>query len=87
MSLEPVSLLGARNHATGASSYLDALAERVLIFDGAAGTNLQLANLTAEDFGGPTLEGCNEILVDTRPDVIAELHRSFLEVGCDAVET
>src|SRR5687767_7192553 len=68
-------------------SYLDAVRERVVIYDGATGTNLQRADLTADDFGGPALEGCNEILVDTRPDVIAELHRSFFEVGVDVVET
>ena len=67
--------------------YLAALAQRVLVFDGATGTNLQLMDLTAEDFGGPMLEGCNEILVDTRPDAIDRLHRSFLEVGSDVVET
>ena len=57
------------------------------MFDGATGTNLQLAGLTADDFGGPDLEGCNELLNATRPDVIAELHDSFFRVGCDAVET
>ena len=65
----------------------DALRERVLVFDGAAGTNLQTAGLTLDDFGGPELEGCNEILNVTRPDVIAGLHDSFFAVGCDAVET
>jgi 5-methyltetrahydrofolate--homocysteine methyltransferase len=69
------------------TSFLEALRERVLIFDGAVGTNLQLKDLTAEDFGGPALEGCNEYLVVTRPDVVAELHRSFLAVGVDAIET
>ena len=69
------------------SSYLAALRERVVIFDGATGTNLQLLGLGADDFGGANLEGCNEILVDTRPDVIADLHRSFFDVGCDVVET
>jgi 5-methyltetrahydrofolate--homocysteine methyltransferase len=69
------------------SSYLEAVRQRVVIYDGAAGTNLQLRNLTADDFGGPALEGCNEVLVDTRPDVIADLHRSFFEVGCEVVET
>src|SRR5271168_5320232 len=69
------------------SSYLEAVSERVIIFDGAMGTNLQLADLTADDFGGPELEGCNELLVVTRPDVIDRVHRSFLEVGCDVVET
>jgi len=67
--------------------YLAALKERVLIYDGATGTNLQLMDLSADDFGGPSLEGCNEILVDTRPDAIDRLHRSFLEVGSDVIET
>ena len=44
-------------------------------------------SLTADDFGGPELEGCNELLVVTRPDVVDRVHRSFLEVGCDVVET
>jgi 5-methyltetrahydrofolate--homocysteine methyltransferase len=69
------------------SGYLDAVRERVLVFDGATGTNLQLRNLTADDFGGPELEGCTDWLVMTRPDVIRDLHASFLEVGCDVVET
>ena len=68
-------------------SYLRAASERVVIFDGAMGTNLQLAGLTADDFGGADLEGCNEVLVVTRPDVVDQLHRSFLEVGCDVIET
>jgi 5-methyltetrahydrofolate--homocysteine methyltransferase len=59
----------------------------VLIFDGATGTNLQLRPLTADDFGGSNLEGCNELLVATRPDVIEDLHRSFFDVGVDVVET
>ena len=69
------------------SSYLQAVGQRVIIFDGAMGTNLQLANLSAEDFGGPELEGCNEMLVVTRPEAIDRVHRSFFEVGCDVVET
>ncbi len=68
-------------------SYLEAVRERVVIFDGATGTNLQRMELTADDFGGPQFEGCNEILVDTRPDAIAELHKSFFDVGCEVVET
>jgi 5-methyltetrahydrofolate--homocysteine methyltransferase len=67
--------------------YLAALQERVVIFDGATGTNLQLQELGPDDFGGPELEGCNEILVVTRPDAIEQLHRSFLEVGVDVIET
>ncbi len=69
------------------SSYLDAVRERVVVFDGATGTNIQLRHLGPDDFGGSAFEGCNEILVDTRPDVVADLHRSFLDVGCDVVET
>ena len=69
------------------SSYLRALAERVLVFDGAMGTSIQRYHLTAEDYGGATLEGCNDHLVLTRPDVIQAIHESFLAVGCDVVET
>ena len=67
--------------------YLDALNARVLVFDGAMGTNIQRYNLTADDFGGKSLEGCNDHLVITRPDVIQAIHESFLAVGCDVVET
>ena len=59
----------------------------VVIFDGGTGTSFQAAGLTAEDFGGPDLEGCNELLNATRPDVVADLHRSFFDVGADVVET
>ncbi|MGD2051747.1 MAG: homocysteine S-methyltransferase family protein, partial [Acidimicrobiia bacterium] len=69
------------------SGYLDAVGRGLVIFDGATGTSLQRAGLTAGDFGGPDLEGCNEILNQTRPDVVADLHRSFLDVGVDVVET
>ncbi len=69
------------------SSYLDAVNERVVIYDGAFGTGVQSKNLGPDDFGGPDLEGCNEILVVTRPDVIKELHAGFLDVGVDVLET
>jgi len=72
---------------TRPSTYLDALARRVLVYDGAMGTNIQRYNLTAADFGGAALEGCNDNLVLTRPDVIQAIHESFLAVGCDVVET
>ena len=68
-------------------SYLAALADRVLVFDGAMGTNIQLRHPTPEDFGGKALEGCNDHLVLTRPDIIQGIHESFLAVGCDVVET
>src|SRR5436309_3846936 len=67
--------------------YLEAARERVVVYDGATGTNIQARDLSADDFGGDALEGCNEVLVDTRPDVIADLHRSFFDVGVDVVET
>ncbi len=67
--------------------YLRALAERVLVYDGAMGTNIQRHNPTPEDFGGKALEGCNDHLVLTRPDIIQSIHESFLAVGCDVVET
>ncbi|GCE43388.1 methionine synthase [Rhodococcus sp. USK10] len=67
------------------SALLDALNQRVVIGDGAMGTMLQAADLTLDDFLG--LEGCNEILNDTRPDVLKEIHRAYFEAGADAVET
>ena len=69
------------------SGYLAAVAERVLVFDGAMGTNIQRFHPTAEDYGGKSLEGCNDHLVLTRPDIIQSIHESFLAVGCDVVET
>ena len=59
----------------------------VLVFDGATGTSLQQMDLTAEDFGGAALEGCNENLVFTRPDAVQAVHRLFLDAGCDVIET
>src|SRR5581483_10761311 len=63
------------------------LAERVLVLDGAMGTMLQQRHLTADDFGGPALEGCNEHLVRTRPDVVLDIHRAYLEAGADIIST
>ena len=65
----------------------DALETRVLVLDGAMGTMLQQRHLTADDFGGPMLEGCNENLVLTRPDVILDVHRAYYASGADIVET
>jgi 5-methyltetrahydrofolate--homocysteine methyltransferase len=67
------------------AALLRALAERVVVADGAMGTMLQAAGLTIDDFEGH--EGCNEILNVTRPDVVQAVHAAYLEVGCDAVET
>ncbi|HEY8695149.1 MAG TPA: homocysteine S-methyltransferase family protein [Chloroflexota bacterium] len=68
-----------------AQSYIDALRTRVLVFDGAMGTSIQRFNLAAEDFGGKV--GCNDFLVLSKPDVIEDIHCSFLEAGADVVET
>ncbi|MEW5858397.1 MAG: methionine synthase, partial [Cyanobacteriota bacterium] len=59
----------------------------VIVFDGAMGTNLQTQNLTAADFGGPEYEGCNEYLVHTKPEAVEKVHRDFLAVGADVIET
>ncbi|CAB4619053.1 unannotated protein [freshwater metagenome] len=69
------------------SNFLEAARERVVIFDGGMGTGIQLRNLGPDDFGGADLEGCNEMLAVTRPDVIGELHAAYLEVGCEVIET
>lgn len=69
------------------TTILDAIKERIVVFDGAMGTNLQVQNLTLDDFGGPRFEGCNENLIVTRPDAVENVHTAFLEVGCDVVET
>jgi 5-methyltetrahydrofolate--homocysteine methyltransferase len=67
--------------------FLDRLREQVVVFDGGMGTSLQEADLTAADFGGDDLDGCNEILVRSRPDVIDRVHRDFLDVGVHAIQT
>src|SRR3989440_12406454 len=69
------------------SRFLDTLAERVIIYDGAMGTNIQSYQLSAEDYGGQATEGCNESLVLTKPSVIEEIHEGFLEAGSDIIET
>ena len=67
--------------------YLDALEKKVLVFDGAMGTSLQNQHLTAEHFGGEQYNGCNDYLVISYPEAVEKVHRSFLEVGVDALET
>src|SRR5467141_3196927 len=69
------------------ANFLDTLKERIIVFDGAMGTNLQVQNLTLEDFGGLRCEGCNENLLVTRPDAVENVHLAFLDVGCDVIET
>jgi 5-methyltetrahydrofolate--homocysteine methyltransferase len=69
----------------GKSAFLELLARQVLVFDGAMGTTIHRLNLPLSDYRG--LENCSEILNETRPEVIEQVHRAFFEVGCDAVET
>lgn len=69
------------------ANFLDTLKERIVVFDGAMGTNLQVQNLSLEDFGGLRFEGCNENLLVTRPDAVENVHVAFLDVGCDVIET
>jgi len=76
-----------RNLNESAKALRELLAQRILVLDGAMGTMLQQGNLTATDFGGAALEGCNENLVRTRPDVVLDIHRKYLEAGADLIET
>ena len=69
------------------STLRDALGQRILVLDGAMGTMIQEAGLTAADFGGAAYEGCNEHLTLTRPDVIRAIHAAYLEAGADIVST
>ena len=77
--------MSASSSAAFDTTLLDTLRRRVVIGDGAMGTMLQAAELTLDDFRG--LEGCNEILNETRPDVLRDIHRAYFEAGADAVET
>ncbi|NUN71427.1 MAG: homocysteine S-methyltransferase family protein, partial [Bacteroidetes bacterium] len=63
------------------------LKEKIVVFDGAMGTNIQTQNLTADDFGGEHLNGCNEYLLVSKPAAIEKVHRDFLTVGVDVIET
>ena len=69
------------------SDYLSCLRERVLVFDGAMGTQLMDLELTPEDFGGARYQGCNEALVLFRPDIVQRIHEQYLEAGADVLET
>lgn len=67
--------------------YLDLIQKQIAVFDGAMGTNLQIQNLTVENFGGKQTNGCNDFLVISYPQAVENVHRSFLEVGVDVIET
>jgi 5-methyltetrahydrofolate--homocysteine methyltransferase len=69
------------------SPFLDLVADRVVVYDGATGTWLQTQDLSLDDYGGEAMEGCTDILGVTRPDVIAALHSAYFDVGADVVET
>ncbi len=73
--------------ADSTARFQQQLKKKILVIDGAMGTMLQDAELTAEDFGGPEFEGCNEILTETRPDLLLHIHRTYLESGADIIET
>ncbi|MBI2571307.1 MAG: methionine synthase [Candidatus Schekmanbacteria bacterium] len=75
------------NRSSRLSLMHKAIQERVLVLDGAMGTSLQKLALGPADFGGEELEGCNENLVFTRPDVVTRIHESYLAAGADIVET
>src|SRR5690606_36575549 len=68
-------------------SLQEQMRRKILILDGAMGTMIQQAGLTAEDFGGEHLDGCNELLNITRPDIIQGIHNAYLEAGADIIET
>jgi 5-methyltetrahydrofolate--homocysteine methyltransferase len=67
--------------------FLDRLKEKVIVFDGATGTHLQGQHLTADDFGGEHLNGCNEYLVVSKPSAVERVHSDYLNAGCDVIET
>ncbi len=69
------------------SNFLEALKERIVVFDGAMGTSLQTQNLTVDDYGGAQFEGCPEYLLISKPSAVEKVHTSFFDVGCDVVET
>ncbi len=68
-------------------SFLDVLRDKIVVFDGATGTHLQGQGLTADDFGGEQLNGCNEYLVVSCPRAVENVHRDYLQAGCDVIET
>src|SRR5881227_1754808 len=69
------------------ANFLDTLRERIVVFDGAMGTNLHAQDLTVDDYGGPQFEGCPEHLLISMPEAVEKVHAGFLEVGCDVLET
>jgi len=70
-----------------AKDILELLREKIIVFDGAMGVSLQAMDLSIDDWGGPSFENCSENLLYTRPDAVEKVHTSFLDVGCDVIET
>src|SRR3990172_1089778 len=68
-------------------SFTDILRDKIVVFDGATGTHLQGQGLTPDDFGGEQYNGCNEYLVVTKPNAVENVHRDYLDAGCDVIET
>ena len=87
MNSLPTSTDSSAHSPERTAALRQALEQRILVLDGATGTAMQDANLGPEDFGGAELEGCNENLCVTRPDVVAGVHRTYLQAGADIVET
>ena len=77
----------APDRETRTQALLESFEERILVLDGATGTALQAYELSAADFGGAELEGCNENLCRTRPDVVRGISEGYLAAGADVVET
>src|SRR5688572_8074022 len=69
------------------NNFLETVKQRIVVFDGAMGTNLQTQNLTVDDYGGAQFEGCPEYLLISKPAAVENVHAAFLEVGCDVIET
>jgi len=67
--------------------FLELLREKIVVFDGAMGVSLQAMDLSIDDWGGPNFENCSENLLYTRPDAVERVHTSFLDIGCDVIET
>ncbi|HYX30345.1 MAG TPA: methionine synthase [Pyrinomonadaceae bacterium] len=74
-------------HHNNVTTFLETLRDRIVVFDGAMGTNLHAQDLTVDDYGGPQFEGCPEHLLISKPEAVEKVHAGFFEVGCDVVET
>ena len=78
-SLKPIPFTNDR--------YLQAVRDHIVVFDGAMGTNIQMLEPTAADYGGEKLWGNNDYLVISQPSMIETIHANFLEAGAEVIET